>query len=65
MAPVYPREGVPPTAAWEAAQALLAEAEAALDRPLPHAAPPVALPPPPEPVSNISPDAFTRDRRAR
>ncbi len=58
LAPAYPREGVPATRAWEAAQALLAEAEAALDRPLPHAAPPVALPPPPEPVSNIPPDAF-------
>jgi anthranilate synthase component 1 len=58
LAPSYPREGVPAGRAWEAAQALLAEAEAALDRPLPHAAPPVALPPPPEPVSNIPPDAF-------
>ncbi len=58
LAPVYPREGVAASRAWEAAQALLAEAEAALDRPLPHAAPPVALPPPPEPVSNMPPDTF-------
>jgi anthranilate synthase component 1 len=40
--------------AWNDAQALLAEARAALERPLPHAAPPVSLPPQPEPVSNIA-----------
>ena len=38
VAPVYPRAGVAAPAAWEAAQARLDEAEAALDRPLPHAA---------------------------
>jgi anthranilate synthase component 1 len=57
-APVYPRAGVPAEAAWEAAQARLAEAEAALDRPLPHPAPPVLLPEPPAPASNFSKSGF-------
>ena len=57
-APIYPQPGVSATAAWEAAQASLAEADAALMRPLPHAVPPVALPPQPEPVSNMSRDEF-------
>jgi anthranilate synthase component 1 len=56
-APVHPRAGVSAAAAWEAAQGRLAEAEAALARPLPLAAPPVALAPMPEPASN-----FTRER---
>jgi anthranilate synthase component 1 len=55
-APVYPRQGVSALAAWEAAQHRLADAEAALARPLPLAAPPVALPALPEPASN-----FTRE----
>jgi anthranilate synthase component 1 len=50
--PVWP--GAEPRAAWEAAQARLDEAEAALDRPLPRAAPPAALPAPPEPASNFA-----------
>ena len=53
-APIYPQEGVAPEAAWATAQAALAEAQAALQRPLPHAAPPVSLPPQPEPTSNIA-----------
>jgi anthranilate synthase component 1 len=57
-APVYPRDGVDAEAAWSDAAALVAEAQAALDRPLPHAAPPVALPHLPEPVSNIPRDEF-------
>ena len=57
-APVYPQPGVSGPAAWATAQATLAEATAALQRPLPHAAPPVALPSPPEPQSNMSRDAF-------
>ncbi|MBW4090773.1 MAG: anthranilate synthase component I [Proteobacteria bacterium] len=57
-APVYPRAGVPPEAAWAAAQARLAEARAALERPLPRPAPPVALPPPPAPASTMTPEAF-------
>ena len=57
-APIYPRPGVDARQAWEHAQAALAGARAALDRPLPHAAPPVALPPPPEPRSNMTRDEF-------
>lgn len=57
-APIYPRPGVPAQRAWERAQAALADAQAALDRPLPHAAPPVALPPPPEPHSNMTRAGF-------
>ncbi len=53
-APVYPRERVSAQQAWEAAQARLAEAEAALERPLPHGAPPVALPPIATPDSTFS-----------
>ncbi len=57
-APVYPQEGVSASLAFEHAKARLAEAESALERPLPHAAPPVALPPPREPVSNLSKQQF-------
>ncbi len=57
-APIYPSEGHSAAAAWDAAQARLSEAEAALERPLPHPAPPVALPAPPAPVSNVSQSAF-------
>jgi anthranilate synthase component 1 len=57
-APVYPRDGIPAARAWEAAQTRLAEAEAALARPLPLAAPPVVLPPVPEPQSNFTRDGF-------
>ncbi len=57
-APVYPRAGVSAAAAWEAAQARLDEAEAALARPLPHAATPVALPAQPEPGSTFTPEGF-------
>jgi anthranilate synthase component 1 len=57
-APVYPRAGVTAEAAWAQAQAVLDAAQAALDRPLPHAAPPVRLPPQPEPASNLSKAEF-------
>jgi anthranilate synthase component I len=57
-APIYPQPGVSGAEAWAGAQAALAEAAAALQRPLPHSAPPVALPPQPEPVSNISKPDF-------
>ena len=40
--------------AWAGAQARLAEANDALERPLPHPAPPVMLPDLPEPASNFS-----------
>ncbi len=53
-APVHPRAEATAAQAWEAAQAALAEAEAALERPLPLAAPPVALPPLPVPASNFT-----------
>ena len=58
VAPVYPRPDILPEQAWEEAQAALAEAQAALDRPLPHPAPPVSLPPLPEPASNFTKAAF-------
>jgi anthranilate synthase component 1 len=57
-APVYPRAGVSASAAWELGQNRLAQAEAALARPLPLAAPPVALPPMPEPASNFTKAGF-------
>ena len=57
-APVYPRAGLAAAAAWEAAQATLDQAEAAMARPLPLAAPPVSLPPLAEPVSNFTREGF-------
>jgi anthranilate synthase component 1 len=57
-APAWPRPGVSADAAWRQAQATLAVAQAALERPLPHAAPPVDLPPPPQPRSNVAPEHF-------
>jgi len=51
-APVWP--GAEPQAAWEAANARLDEAEAALDRPVPRAAPPASLPAQPAPESNFT-----------
>ena len=56
--PVYPCEAVSADAAWQAAQARLDEADAALDRPLPHPAPPVALPETPAPASNFTKEEF-------
>ncbi len=56
--PVRPHPDTSAAQAWEAAQAALAEAEAALARPLPLAAPPVALPPLPEPASNFTRATF-------
>jgi anthranilate synthase component 1 len=52
------RAGADPRAAWDAAQARLDEAEAALDRPLPRPAAPVSLPPLPEPRSNFTEAGF-------
>ena len=57
-APVYPREGRTAEAAWNAAQAALEHAEAALARPLPLAAPPVTLPPLAAPTSNFTREGF-------
>jgi anthranilate synthase component 1 len=56
-APVYPQPGVSAASAWETAQGRIADAQAALARPLPRPAPPVALPPP-EPVPNMDRAAF-------
>jgi anthranilate synthase component 1 len=58
VAPVYPRAGVTAAQAWESAQASIAEAEAALARPLPLAAPAVSLPPLPAPASNFTKAEF-------
>ena len=57
-APIYPQPGLPAANAWLNAQAALAEAAAALQRPLPHASPPVALPAQPEPSSNMTQAEF-------
>ena len=57
-APVYPDPEISADAAWETTQALLAEAAALLDRPLPHPSPPVSLPSPPAPASNMTKEEF-------
>jgi anthranilate synthase component I len=57
-APVWPVPGVAAQQAYARAQARLEEAQEALTRPLPHAAPPVTLPPPGAPKSNFTPEAF-------
>ncbi len=56
--PIWAIPGLDPQAAWDAAQARLNEAEAALERPLPRPAAPVALPNPGEPTSNFTQDSF-------
>ncbi len=55
--PVRPAPGVAAEQAWAEAQARIADAQSALARPLPRAAPPVALPPP-EPAPNMDRAAF-------
>jgi len=57
-APVYPSPETAAEDAWEAAQARLSAAEAALERPLPRPAPPVMLPDLPTPASTFSKDEF-------
>jgi anthranilate synthase component I len=65
-APIYPQADVTAEAAWEQAQARLAEAEGALERPLPHPAPPVMLPDQAAPASNFSkPDFLAAVERCR
>jgi anthranilate synthase component 1 len=54
VAPIFPQADVTAAAAWDQAQARLAEADAALERPLPHPALPVMLPDPAAPSSNFS-----------
>ena len=56
-APVRPLASVSAEQAWEQAQGRIADAQAAMARPLPRAAPPVALPPP-DPVSNMPREQF-------
>jgi anthranilate synthase component 1 len=58
VAPVYPQDGVDAQTAWDGAQARMEEAQAALDRPLPHQAPPVSLPALPAPASNFTREGF-------
>src|ERR1700744_1268465 len=58
VTPVYPAGDVSAETAWQRAEARLAAAEAALERPLPHQPPPVMLPDPPAPASNFSKEAF-------
>ncbi|WP_149538018.1 anthranilate synthase component I [Siccirubricoccus phaeus] len=55
---VWPSPGLDARAAYDAAEARLDEAEAALDRPLPRPAAPVSLPPPPAPGSNFTEAGF-------
>ena len=57
-APVYPRAEMSADAAWQTAHARLDEAADALVRPLPHPAPPVALPDVPAPSSNFTKQGF-------
>jgi anthranilate synthase component 1 len=56
-APVWPRKGISAEAAWEAAQARLARAQAALDQALPVIVP-VSLPKLPAPQSNFTQAGF-------
>jgi anthranilate synthase component 1 len=58
IAPCYADPTLSAETAWDRAQARLAEAEAALERPLPRAEPPVKLDPPPAPVSNFTRQGF-------
>ena len=55
--PVRPAPHIAAEQAWAEAQARIADAQAALARPLPRAAPPVSLPPP-EPVPNMDRASF-------
>jgi anthranilate synthase component 1 len=58
IAPVFPQADIAAADSWTQAQALLDSAEAALERPLPHAAPPVMLPDPPAPSANLTKAEF-------
>ena len=58
ISPVYPQPEVSATEAWSRAQAKLAEAADALDRPMPRQPPPVMLPDPPAPTSNFTKEGF-------
>jgi anthranilate synthase component 1 len=58
VSPVYPEPEVSAAEAWSRAQARLAEAADALDRPMGHQPPPVMLPDPPAPTSNFTKAGF-------
>ncbi len=58
VAPAYPAPALDAATAWERARATLADAQAALDGPVPHPAPPVALDPLPAPASNFTKEGF-------
>jgi len=58
VTPTFPRPGVSAERAFAEAEALLDQAQAALNRPLPRAAPPVELPPLPAPSSNFTKEEF-------
>jgi anthranilate synthase component 1 len=58
VAPCYPRGDMSAETAWDRARERLTAAEAALEGPLPHAAPPVRLPPPPAATSNFTKNGF-------
>jgi anthranilate synthase component 1 len=58
VVPVYPASSGSAEQAWQNAQAMLAEAQAAMDRPQPHPAPAVSLPALPAPASNFTKAAF-------
>ena len=57
-APCYPQPGMTAEAAYRGAEATIEQARAALERPLPLAAPPVELPPLPQPSSNMPKQQF-------
>ena len=66
VAPIYPSPETSADDAWDAAQARLSTAEAALERPLPHPAPPVMLPDLPAPASTYTkPDFLAAVQRCK
>ncbi|MBV9655031.1 MAG: anthranilate synthase component I [Acetobacteraceae bacterium] len=58
VAPAYPGADRDARAAWERARKTLADAQAALDGPMPHPPPPVVLDTLPEPASNFTKAGF-------
>ncbi len=66
VTPIYPSPETTAEDAWDGAQARLSAAEAALERPLPHPAPPVMLPDMPTPASTYSkPDFLAAVQRCK
>ncbi len=58
VAPAYPAPDADADTAWERAQRTLADAQRALEGPVPHPAPPIALDPLPQPSSNFTKEGF-------